>query len=119
VAFRAGLAGAEFGNDLGIFLFDDQAGLTQLVREGDPLLGSTISLLELVSQQIDDRRVLNDLGDVAYHFTLADGRSGIAIARLVPEPGSAAMLVLGVLALPMIRERRLEAKRAAFPHSLL
>ena len=49
-------------------------------------------------------RGLNDDGAVAFHLTFTDGREGVFIAA-VPEPGTAAMLALGLAA--MARRRRL------------
>ncbi|MCL4683870.1 hypothetical protein KJ059_03855 [Myxococcota bacterium] len=88
--FRAYLAGGSGPQgDHGIFLYDDAAGLVQLLRMGDPLLGSSVLELSLAtqgSQHLADRRPLNDRGRVAFHFQLDDLRTGIAIA--VPEPGT-------------------------------
>lgn len=71
-------------NDLGIFLYDDLHGMIKVVREGDSFLGSTLTNLFFFSSQ--ESSGLNDLGQIAFRFDLADGRSGIAIASLVPEP---------------------------------
>lgn len=81
--------------DSGIFFYDSATGLIQVARKNQPLLGSTIASFGLEfagSGQIvgagDDsptalvrpeRSGLNNAGQIAYGFTLADGREGIAI----------------------------------------
>lgn len=101
-AFLGDLTGTVGGSsdDLGLYLFDDGLGLIQIAREGDPFLGSTITELSFApgfSVQ-DEGSGFNDLGQVAYQFTLADGRSGIALYT-IPEPASLTLLALGVAAL--------------------
>ena len=34
---------------------------------------------------------LNEMGQLAFSYTLADGRTGVAVATPVPEPGAAAI----------------------------
>jgi hypothetical protein len=46
---------------------------------------------------------MNNNGDVAFRYELANGTSRIAVARIVPEPASLALLVIGLLALPWRR----------------
>ncbi len=85
-------------DDRGLYFYDDLVGLKQVVREGDAFLGSTITRIGYpgpVGRRLDMRSALNDLGQLAYQFELADGRQGIAIATLVPEPST---LLLGLLA---------------------
>lgn len=91
VAFLATLSGTSSGtaDDSGLFLFDDVLGLLQVSREGDALLGSTITTLAFISNagtNGDERSGLNELGQVAYQFSLADGRSGIAVGGVSLEP---------------------------------
>ena len=96
IAFTAGLD-IDLSNNTpieehGIFFFDGTA-LHQVAREHDSLLGSTISSLRLagtmqtpsggVSQA--ERSGLNDLGQIAFGFTLADGREGVAIWSSNPK----------------------------------
>ena len=105
--FFANLGGSDVTsrNDLGLYLYDDSLGLLTVAREGDSFLGSTISDLAFTSGSTlaSQRSGLNDLGQVAYLYTLADGNRGIAIFS-VPEPSSLALLGLGGLAL--LRRRR-------------
>lgn len=84
MAFLAVLDSTDGGNDdnLGLFYFDDQFGLGQVARKGQPLLGSTITDLSFAGSSNhlgDERSGLNELGQIAYRFALANGRQGIAI----------------------------------------
>jgi hypothetical protein len=63
-------------------------GIVKVAREGDALLGSTIKTLNLAGGP-KWRRGLNELGQVAYDFTLADNRRGIAIGTVVNPPPTA------------------------------
>ena len=101
VAFVGTILGSSSGvfNDEGLFLFDEHMGLVQLARVGDELMGSTIVSLEMSSNstyQKNLRSGLSDSGQVAYRFALADGRQGVAVASLVPEPSSVVLLT-GIL----------------------
>jgi len=40
---------------------------------------------------------MNDNGDLAFMYELANGTIGIAVARIVPEPSSAMLLAVGLL----------------------
>lgn len=99
IAFTSLLTGTIAGNDdnRGIYFYDS-AGLTELVREGKTLLESEITDLGFISNGNnigDSGSGLNNHGQVAFKFTLADGREGIAIATPVPEPSA---LLLGLVA---------------------
>jgi hypothetical protein len=48
-----------------------------VLKTGDPLFGSTVVSLS------NGRFSLNDRGDIVFHFGLADGRSGIAVASRI------------------------------------
>lgn len=74
--------------------------LDRIIGTGDPLFGSTMAgLLQL------DPNALNDFGQVAFIYGLANGTVGIAIATPVgvPEPGMA--FLLGTLTLIGARRR--------------
>jgi hypothetical protein len=89
VAFIADLSdsvnGASAGR--GIFLYDPTGGLQQVARTGDPLNGSTITTVYFlgtvsgVGSTSPDTSLtgLNNVGQVAYGFTLANGTGGVAI----------------------------------------
>ena len=90
LAFLAALGDTQGGatDDTGLYFYDDAKGLLPVAREGDALLGSTITQLSFSTTWADERRTLNNLGQVVYAFQLADGRSGIAVWS-VPEPSTA------------------------------
>ena len=87
----------------GLYLYDPDQGVIEILREGDGFLGSTITDFAFAGNVFDEFSGLNDLGQIAYSFSLADGRSGIALAN-VPEP-STALLFLGA-GFVAIRRRR-------------
>jgi len=81
VVFRARATGGTFG----IFAGRDPIA-DRIIGVGDSLFGSTVNLVSLGDG------ALNDRGDVAFRYGLADGRYGVALARLVPEPSALALL---------------------------
>ncbi len=86
VAFRATVEETGGGGlKSALYLFDDALGLVEIVRIGYPLLGSTINNLsfqpavnESTLPNAEERSGLNERGEVAFQFSLADGRRGIA-----------------------------------------
>ena len=103
VAFLAKLTNTTGGttDDLGIYAFIELIGVVEVARSGDEFLGSTITGLGLNGSGnivVDGSSALNDRRQIAYSFALADGRQGIAIATLIPEPSSRALLCLVCLA---------------------
>jgi hypothetical protein len=86
------------GADTGIFTGPDLVE-DKVVRWGDPMFGSQVRGLAFVG----GRGGINDRGDVVFKYNLADGREGIAVARVVPEPAAVALLALAV---PMVLRRR-------------
>lgn len=65
---------ANVGLDTGIFTGPDPATDT-LIKEGDPLFGSTVVTLQVV------RGSINNHGDIAFQYGLANGVRGIAMAQ--------------------------------------
>jgi hypothetical protein len=112
VAFEARLTNTSGGttDDRGIFLFDDTLGLIQVAREGDEFLGSVITRAGLYDGRglQDEFFGLSQTGPtrLAYVFALADGRRGIAVWSLVPEPGSIVLVGLAVIGLGACGRRR-------------
>jgi hypothetical protein len=95
VAFLGGLDSGGFG----IFAGPDPAD--EVIRLGDQLLGSTVTRLILHPDGF------NDSGKIAFQYFLANGLTGIALAtpRATPEPGTLALLGLGMLGLGFTRRR--------------
>ena len=101
VAYRREFSGA----DTGIFTGPDLTA-DKVVRRGDPLFGSELRRLTFVGGPGG----INDRGDVVFKYELADRREGIAVARVVPEPTSAA---LPALVVPLLLRRRRVIHRSA------
>lgn len=89
IAFVSDLSDQVNGDITGtaLFLYDPVDGLQQVLATGDELDTSTITSLSLVgsaysptSRPISSNHSgLNNHGDLAFHFELADGRSGVAL----------------------------------------
>ncbi len=85
MAFAAGLD----AGGAGIFIGDGSA-TSEVLGNGSPLFGSTVTGLGISPTS------LNDLGQVAFYYELANGTTGIAIANPVPEPSSTLLLALSI-----------------------
>jgi hypothetical protein len=83
VAFRPDLRATIGGgaDDRGFFLGDGQE-IVQLLREGQALLGSTITALtaNVAGSEVGGQSPFNDAGQLAGLATLADGRTAIFLA---------------------------------------
>ncbi len=99
VAFVAGLDAGGGGLFIG-----DGAATSEVIGLFDSLFGSTVSNL-LISPTS-----LNDSGQVAFWYELANGTTGIAVATPVPEPSSSMLLALS---LGLSLARRLPRQRSA------
>ncbi len=90
----------DFGDPVGLYFFDPDFGVMELLEVGDALLGSIVSNITFdeatASPIYDERRGLNERGQVAFHFELEDQRSGIGVFT-VPEPTTTAALVIVAL----------------------
>jgi hypothetical protein len=92
VAFLATLDGS---SAFGIYTGGDPMS-DQVIREGDSLFGSTLAQL---TRGLD----VNDDGTIAFSYLLASGVSGVAVARVVPEP---AALLLGAMVAVALLSRK-------------
>lgn len=94
VAFMAELSDSPNGPlaERGLFLYSAQSGLQQVVGKGDSLAGSTVLSMNFTgtfytlagpssSYQPPDEHFsgLNNLGQLAFSFSLASGESGVAL----------------------------------------
>ena len=88
------------GGRHGVYIGDDPTA-DAVIRSGDPLFGSTVVRLDLTGLGI------NNNGDIAFGYRLADGREGVAVARIVPEPVGTGWLVTAGMVL--LRRRKIRA----------
>ena len=95
VAFLSSLDVGGFGIYTG-----DGTETSEVIGSGDQLFGSTVASLQISPTS------LNDTGQLSFYYRLANGTTGIALATPVPEPGSAAVLFGGLLAVLGSRRRR-------------
>ena len=95
VAFIGGLDGT---GQSGIFTGPDPAA-DKVILTGEPLFGSVLS--SVVPTNIEHAGIIdmNDSGQIAFHYRLADGREGIAVGTPVPEPFSLAIGLAGIIGL--------------------
>jgi hypothetical protein len=105
VAFAAG-----FGGVGGIYTGTNPAA-DFVIRVGDPLFGSTLTGYSFGSDG------LNDLGQVAFYYALANGRSGIAIATPVPEPATSVLAAASLVAIGMVSLR--QSRRSQWSRALV
>jgi hypothetical protein len=92
VAFRSTLADTASGaaGEHAIFFYDDALGLIEIARTGTPLLGSTVVDIGLRQSNLADSHEevgFNNAGQIAFRFTLADDREGVAIWSPDSSPG--------------------------------
>lgn len=97
VAFVAGLDAGGYGIFIG-----DGTDMIEVIGTGDALFGSTVTGFGISPTS------LNDSGQVAFAYGLANGTTGIAIATPVPEP--TVTLLLGLfIGLGLARRSRRES----------
>src|SRR4029453_13660293 len=101
VVFGAGLAAGGFGIFTAPHLVPDK-----VIRTGDPLFGSTVSAVGRISQLPNATFDINDNGQIAFRYELANGAYGIAVASVVPEPSSAILPAIALLGVWGSRRRR-------------
>ena len=102
---------SEVNGTLGsIFFYDKRFGLLRAAGEGDALLGSTIDGIRFFGDSSgttlirDPYSSLNDRGQLAFAFTLKDGRGGVAVWSM-PEPTTGACMAIFLGSLVAIRWR--------------
>jgi hypothetical protein len=78
-----------------------RVGTNTVITRGDPLFGSTVSILQFGSEGI------NDAGQVVFQANLADGRS-VAVLAQVPEP-ALGLFIPAILLLRCRRPRKVNA----------
>ena len=109
VAFWAALDG---GSGSGVYVGPDPLA-DKVIRTGDSLFGGSVSRLSMVNGgDLFGNVDINDLGQVAFHYELVNGRQGIAVATpVVPEPGVTICALLGALLLGTPRRRHSASPR--------
>jgi hypothetical protein len=76
----------------------------KVIASGDALFGSTVFALVMSNDLSLTSHSLNDAGQIAFRYVLANGRSGIALATPIPEPSAAALLLIGALFLTRTKQ---------------
>ncbi len=100
VAFYANLSGNP-ASTAGIFLY--RSGyLSRVIGAGDALYGSTVTALAFVTGH-------NQKGQIAFLYSLADGRGGVAIASPIP------LAISGMTASPVLSDRATISWTTNFP----
>ena len=82
----------------GIFTGPDPIA-DKVISIGDPLFGSTVT-------GAASSRGLNNLNQIAFEYSLANGTRGIAIASPIPEPSTILLLGTGLAGLGLWRYRK-------------
>jgi hypothetical protein len=110
VAFTTFLDQASMPNSTGVFYYSDQTGLVTIARTGDQLLGSTITSVSVVGASNLGKGAmqngLNNSGQIAYSFKLADSRTDIALATVIPQPTAVALIALAAVLLANLPSAR-------------
>ena len=88
----------------GIFTGNDPVA-DKLIAVDDVLFGQRVTAVNFRPGG------LNDLGQLAFSYTLADGRTGVAVATPVPEPGAAAGVAAAAIGLLRRRPRAPQCRR--------
>ena len=107
VAFLAGLDVINFEVREGLFTGPDPVADKVLISN-DLLFGSRFVQFGGGTTQSLGALAINDFGQIAFHYQLADGRQGIAVATPTPEPTVTSMILIGVALLGY--RRRVRAK---------
>jgi hypothetical protein len=89
------------GTSNGLYFWDGSGGLQEIVRQGSPFLGSTITGIDFAGTSVSEvlpsgMNGLNNAGEVAFEFALADGREGIALWSDLPKQSTGAASIASV-----------------------
>jgi len=103
VAFAAGLDNGVSG----IYTGEDPVS-DKVIETGDMLFGQHVRAITLAPpNEVYGNIDINDLGQIAFHYELFNGDQGIAVATpVIPEPGLAFLLLIGVTFLGSLRHGR-------------
>ena len=84
----SGLTNTAGGNsdNAGIFLFDNEAGLVEVIRDGDSFLGSTFLFDDSDGSNVSSGSIADD-GTFVFEFTLSDGSNGLASGSVATPSG--------------------------------
>jgi hypothetical protein len=101
VAFIASYGGSD---EEGIFL-SSGGSLASVIKTGDPLFGSSIECFSIATggSSPDFAFDPDGSGNIAFLYSLSDGRFGVAIARPVPEPSILTLFAQVILAVALRR----------------
>lgn len=94
--------GVDDSNDLGVW-FEGPAGLVPVVREGDEInVDGALRTVRTVSFSggAGGESGLNDAGQIAVALSFTDGLSGVYVLTPVPEPATAMLVALALVASP-------------------
>jgi len=78
---------------------------SKVIQTGDALGGSTVTALTIGNE------ALSNNGQIVFWAQLANGTSGIYTATPVPEPSSAALLLLAISSVPFVRRPKGSGRR--------
>jgi hypothetical protein len=88
---------------IGLFVRTGAGPIEAVITKEDPLFGSTLTDVRLGPFGLD----AGGSESVAFYYELADGRRGVALAYVIPEPSTLAIVVLTVVLAPAIARRTL------------
>jgi hypothetical protein len=107
VGFEATYGGGKTGI-FGRYGFGTLGPLHPIVKTGDVLFGSQVLSVSLAREGGRSSHwglAATGVGDFAFHYILADGRQGIAVALAAPEPATASLTTCAALAALNLRRR--------------
>jgi hypothetical protein len=94
----------------GIFVRRGDGPIEKVIVEGESLFGSTVTGLWLGPFNLDAGGSRN----LAFHYNLADGREGVALSYIIPEPTALMLTALVVVFTTAMRTRRCRRQSGEF-----